>query len=357
MAYNIVPKNEKELAEVNENSAALIPMYQYIVKTFDFAQPFAFDKQYPTRVKLSRAIADDVDIPKWRELTGLTIQIGNGWRGSGSRNKGATFEDRFHTELLNYIEEGYEGITNARFVKAIEEIEALVPTNMYIANASHDGGRNTKRITTVSNKGVEQVARKVNIGEDVTDITVYLAKKGYSPETATDKLYLSLKHGNTVTFINMGVKQFIKQTEIESGAISNTAGQQILDLFGIDNERFCEVFNSYKGIKHSVAPKEYVDVTRQLATDRRFKEFLKSVIGYGYVMVHSKRSHIHVFTMDERKMNSYLSVKSAIIEYPLNGSAKRVDVKIELEGMSIKINIRASDGGVYPTHLFADKTS
>lgn len=354
MAYNIVPKSEKELVAVNENAFKLIPLYREIVKRFNYKEPFAFDKKYKDRVKLSRAFSDDFDVRFWSKETGIKVEFGNGTRGSGGINKGIAFEGQFHTDLINYISEGETAIKHLTHVPAIRQLESLIPRGMFLVNATLDGGMNQRRETNITRSGVKASAGNVDIGSVVTDITLELASKRSKNTRTVKKLYLSLKSGGIVSFINLGVKSFLKQSEIEKGVIKNIAGRQVLDLLKIDHERFCEVFNTYKGVNTRSAPKDYVDVTSKLKNDTRFNEFLKSVIGYGYVMVHKMGRTIHVFEMDKRTMDDFLKVSKVIIEYPKDGSAKRVDVKVQLSGMELNINIRSSDGGVYPSHLFAN---
>lgn len=357
MAYNIIPKSEIELAQVNEKSAGLLPLYRYIVKRSGFNEPFSFDKKYPDRVKLVRAFINDIDVKAWSLSSGVKIEFGNGSRGKGGVNKGIEFEGQFHTDLINYISDGESGIKNESHKQPIKDLEALVPAGYFMVNATLDGGLNKKRETNITKSGVKTSAGNVDIGHIVTDITLELAKKDSGNTKTAKKMYLSLKSGGTVSFINLGIKTMIKAEEIQSGEIKTKSGKELLELFGIDNKKFCDIFNTYdveKSVK--AAPKHTVDVSSKLKNNQTFNEFLKSVIGYGYIMVHKMGRKVYVFEMDEAKMNSFIKVNSAKIEYPKDGTAKRIDIKIELAGMSLNINIRSSDGGIYPSHIFANYT-
>ena len=55
--------------------------------------------------------------------------------------------------------------------------------------------------------------------------------------------YLSLKLGGTTTFFNIGVKKILTKSEIQTGMVKDKDGIKLLDMFGIDNKTFCQIFN------------------------------------------------------------------------------------------------------------------
>lgn len=99
------------------------------------------------------------------------------------------------------------------------------------------------------------------------------------------------------------------------------------------------------------------DVTSKLKRNKAFKEFMQSVMGYGYILVHqtSKRDIEYIDLMTEQAMQSFVSdIESAVVEYHVGGSAKRVNVVVKYPQIEFSINIRSKDGGTYPTHIMAD---
>ena len=69
-----------------------------------------------------------------------------------------------------------------------------------------------------------------DIGESVTDITMTID---------SGPIYLSLKLGTTTTFFNVGVRTILTPEEIKSYNIKNKDGLKLLELFGIDANKFC----------------------------------------------------------------------------------------------------------------------
>ena len=256
--------------------------------------------------------------------------------GLESGNKGNAFESYF---VKNYHE------------KFEDEIKKLYPYKTFIS-ISQDGGLNTKRPLTFSDKAItcgHIENDNYNIGRAVTDVTV---------KTDEGEIYLSLKSGSSVTFVNAGVKKLFPDAFFKGEAELTDEGKKMLDMLCIDEDKFKNVFNNYvekEGKKK--AKKEIVDIKDQLAKNDLFKKFMYSVMGYGYIMVHQIKGddveYINLLT--ENDMKKYIKdINEAYIEYPENGEAKRVDIVIKYDEIEFKINIRNKQGGVAPTHIMAD---
>lgn len=260
-------------------------------------------------------------------------------KGLASKNKGNAFEQEF---IDNFKE--YE-----------PRIREIVDYNK-IVDVSPDGSKNQKRPLTFSSGSITcGPAGSYDIGHTVTDVTLTTDEK--------KKIYLSLKYGTTVTFVNAGIKTlFTKGFFINDEPLSKNASM-LLKMLCIDTEKFKDVFNSYKvkepGKKGTRAKKESIPITSELKRNKIFKTFMKSVMGFGFILVHKNKSgdvdFIDLTTEDA--LNDFISdITEAHIEYPENGEAKRVDVIVNYPKIKFKINIRSKDGGILPTHLDADYT-
>ena len=201
-----------------------------------------------------------------------------------------------------------------------------------------------------------------NVGKIVADIVV---------PTTNENLYLSLKYGTTVTFINAGVKKIFPAQMFDSRNVDvlnkSPLAYSLLDLFKINPEKFINTFANYSEAnktKRGAVDKESVDVTN-LIDKAKLREFIMSAVGHGYIMVHQYKNDIHIYdlrTADKvknllggsRPTDADFDPISVVIKYPKNFDAKRVDVFIDYRNITFDINIRAKDGSIYPTHIMSD---
>ena len=264
--------------------------------------------------------------------------------GLASKNKGNAFEAWFiehYDDPDAHIEENVKKI--AKYNKRTGEPRA-------------DGALNQKRPLTISSGTITcGPAGDYDIGHLVTDVTVPVD----TCVTGKKEVYLSLKYGNTVTFVNAGVKTLFTKEFFEGGALKG-AGKDLLKMLSIDEKKFREVFSSYAAPddgKKKKATYNTVDVTSKLKNNATFKEFMESVMGYGYILVHqiSGTNIEYIDLMTESSMKKFISdIESATVEYPVGGSAKRVNIVVKYPSIEFSINIRSKDGGVLPTHIMAD---
>ena len=267
-------------------------------------------------------------------------------------NKGIQFERDFAQALNFYINQAGEdapGGVNPTYLQAIEKMTELLPDGFAITNVQQTGGENNKRPLHIDSKGIYCGDGSEDIGRVVSDITLKL-----QDASGRDKdVYLSLKSGDSVTFVNAGITKVLPSDEIKTGYISNPEGAQFLDMFGINNEEFCAVFNNYTGKSSKKVVKNNVDVTSQV-DKTLMNKFIRSVIGYGYILVHEGKQGVDIINMDNAKMNDLASLQNVVVSYPTEGGAKRVDVDVACNGIDIKFNMRSKSGGVDPTHIMAD---
>lgn len=346
MAYNKIPKSKAELLKI-KNGEALLFLYDKIVKDFKISDPFAFDPSVSNKVKVARSLEGGLDLKKFK-VAGWTLSFGNGSRGNaGLGNKGNLYEGELAEALNIFMQEGIESVSKHK--DAVLSICKLIPKEYYLSGVSLDGGLNQRRPLQISSSRiVVGTSSSWDIGSTVTDITLTITHK---KNKQTKKIYLSLKYGSTVTLVNAGVGKYLKESEIKQGFIQNKEGQALLELLNVENGQLCSVFNNYTG---AGSGKEVVNITSKLKHNNMFKEFIRSVIGYGYILVHKEGSKTHVLEITERVLENMLTIKHAEVQYPTNGSAKRVDVIIKMNGIDIKLVIRNKAGAVYPSHILAD---
>jgi hypothetical protein len=287
------------------------------------------------QVKIHRSLEADIDLS---ELP-MKASFGNGSRGNrGAGNRGNAFEIKL-AEDLELFARTRNLNKDYRYKNFIQSFCApyISATDIEIIS---EGALNKKRPLVISGNKV-LISGGGNIGKTVTDITFVHDGK---PE------YLSLKLGGTVTFFNIGIKKIITSKDINNYNISKK-GLALLNLFGIDETKFCDVFNSYNKNSESGEIQERPNFDK-----KRLEEFLASGIGYGYWMVHAKSAtstDIHYYYMDKNTMQNAVKVQDLTVRYPI-GKAKRIDIFIKTPVFTFKLNIRSKDGGLYPTHIMCD---
>lgn len=273
----------------------------------------------------------------------------NHWRRAMS-NKGTAFE----LEMVSVFKEYMNTLHSTNdYVNEIIEIAFKKFGTRDLVDVVHEGSKNQSRKSDFNN-GILSIKCD---GSILTDVTLYFNKNG-----TKIPLHLSAKYGGTVSFANIGIARVLPAKDIEACAESSllgklsTAGQNFLKFFNIDPLRFCKIFYNYKPeLSVKVAPKENVDVNMR---NGNMVEFLHNLIGYDYILVHKKGSHVHVKDITQQYARSLANslATNAVVAYPLNGTAKRIDIYLESDALDIKLNIRSKTGSIYPTHLMGDYT-
>ena len=306
--------------------------------------PIALDASNPNNVKVMRTIALDYDLKALSSQSGFKVSAGNGSRGGGgSKSKGFAFEDQIVSDVEKYISQGPDA--DFQFPDMMSKMHDAFLKDAKNISVRLDGAANTKRPLQVTDASMLIGGRDLNVGQRVTDVTVTADGKDY---------YLSAKFGGTVTFFNVGVSKIFTAKQFESGKFTDRSAQNILKAFGIDEDKFIEIFNSYdpRTAKRS-AKKERVDVTGKV-NKKSLQQMLLTGVGYGYWMVHQKGKKVEFYEMDKRKMMQSAKVQKVTILYPEPGSAKRLDIEVLTPRYEFKINIRNKQGGLYPSHIMAD---
>lgn len=253
----------------------------------------------------------------------------------GKENRGNAFEDQFIKDYKRFE-------PDIKKIVGYDELYGIEP----------EGRKNQHRPLKISSKSIlcsPATEGNYNIGKTVTDITL---------DTDKGPIYLSLKFGNTVTFVNAGVVPLYKS--FFSGGALSKEGELLLKMLCIDKDKFKSVFDNYvpdPDGKKKKATYEKVDVTSKLKSNKIFEKFMKSAMGHGYILVHQNEngSVDYVDLQSSTELDKFLSgLTKATVEYPTNGSAKRVNVVVKYKHIEFSLNIRNKSGGVNPTHIMAD---
>jgi hypothetical protein len=278
-------------------------------------------------------------LPEWSKI--FKGDFSGYTNGLASKNKGNAFEIDFVDNFKFYADD---------FANCV----GVDVNDLHNATLDLVGGNNNSRPLTITNKNITVGDIKTS-GDMLADVVI---------NTLDNKYNASLKCGSSVTFINCGVGKIFTRQEFnkykQTGIYEPTEeGRQLLDFFGIDHTNFADIFVNYKGTnKSKKSRKVTINVTQQAKT-KQFYEFLKSVIGYNYILVHKGNNNkVHYYNLlTEKQLNDFIGkIQSMHILYPIDGDAKRIDILLETSKLSIKFNIRSKDGGIEPTHLMSDYT-
>jgi len=347
MAYDFFPKTVEEI--INKTNALPIGKnLDEILSLFDLLisknpTPINIDLKQKNNININRALQGDFTISQIKtkaKLMSVKLKFGNGSAGNrGVNNRGNLFEPEFATAL----EKWYIGdpISDPMITKAIEDLNKTYNLKN-VKNFKVDvvGGENTRRplvfqpnIVLTNPKGSGD-----DVGKSVTDITLTADKK---------EIYLSLKLGGTTTFFNSGVKTILTKDQIQAGAITNKDGLKLLDMFGIDNQNFCKIFNEGG----------YSEIDNNAKFNRSaIAKLLESGIGYGYHIIHKFPGRIVSKKMDKTAMKKAAAIGNIKLFYGgKGGNGKRIDIVFSSSTYTFQVNIRDTQGtDGYPTRMMCN---
>jgi hypothetical protein len=283
-------------------------------------------------------------------------------KGAGA-SKGAAFEYDLEKDFKSMI----SGKNSYIYPKFMKEFEEKVLKGDNVISVDVTGKENTPRPLKFDAKGIycslKGGARTTDIGGGLADVKVKVKTK-----TGIKTLDLSAKFGSTVTFFNSGLGSgtfppsgAFPDDEFKKGQFTTKSGLAILELFGLNPKKFRDVFVNYKEktgvIKKTAAPKhkETVSVSGKRKTE--LENFLKTIIGHNYYLLHlDNKKTVHMFKMTETFLESASEITTDLtIEYPVGGSAKRIDIKLETKLYELNFNIRSKAAGItFPTHIMCD---
>ena len=267
--------------------------------------------------------------------------------GQGGGNRGNKFEDEFLKSLDCEIEclcEHTKYEDQAK--KLVELIDKEHKIKGGITKAIKEGGANKKRPLSYSG-GLYVAAggsKTKNIGSTITDITATFGGE--------KEVYLSLKFGDTLTFINSGVGRIFAVNDYKKNFDNyrDPIGREIFKMFAIDKVEFANIFNNYGKYKG-----KKVDVTGK-CNKRSIENLLQYAIGYGYWMVHAKGNKLDMFEVTESYMKKSAKLTGRVVLHygGARGSGKRLDIHCESSNYKFMFNLRNKQSGLYPSHIMCD---
>ena len=285
-----------------------------------------------------------------------TGEFGGQIKGGKKVNMGNQYEDDLTQALIDHC----SGVKVKKYPEHVNMIiDAMIkaygegPTK-----ALGEGGKNQAR--PLKKKGNNIVisaggsTTTNNIGATLTDITLTVNGK---------PIYLSVKFGDTLSFFNCGVRSSGKgklalfpEAKMKEGEIPGD-GQEYLKMFGIDQQKFIDVFANYGQGTGPTVDGHIQKTTLESSGKMALEELIASGVGYGYWMVHYTGSKLEVYEIDEDYMKRASTIVGNSVEINYGGATgkgKRIDMIFETQKYEFKFNIRNKQGGVYPTHSNGD---
>jgi hypothetical protein len=284
-----------------------------------------------------------------------TGEFGGQVKGGTKVNMGNQYEDDLTAALIAYC----SGQKPKKYVDHVDTIIGAL-TKEYgegPTKAIGEGGKNQAR--PLKKKGSNIIisaggASTLDIGSTLTDITLIIGGK---------KVYLSVKFGSTLSFFNCGVRSsggdklaLFPEAKLKAGDIP-ADGKSYLEMFGINEEKFLDVFENYGKTSGPTVPGHIADTTLSTSGKAALEDLIASGVGYGYWMCHYTGSHLHFYEIDRQYMENASTLLSNKVEVNyggVSGTGKRIDMLFETKSYEFKFNIRNKSGGVYPTHTNGD---
>jgi len=285
-----------------------------------------------------------------------TAEFGGQVKGGKKVNMGNQYEEDLTQALIDHC----SGVKVKKYPEHVNMIiDAMVKAyGKGPTKALGEGGKNQAR--PLKKKGNNIVisaggsTATNNIGATLTDITLTVAGK---------PVYLSVKFGDTLSFFNCGIRSTGKgklslfpEEKMKANVIPED-GQEYLNMFGIDEAKFIDVFANY-GTKSGPTVDNHIQDTKlDNAGKDALEELIASGVGYGYWMVHYTGSKLEVYEIDKDYMDKASTLVGSTVEINYGGATgkgKRIDMLFETKKYEFKFNIRNKQGGVYPTHSNGD---
>ena len=286
---------------------------------------------------------NSIDTIKLTELD-KTEEFG-GQTGGKRVNLGIQFEKDFYKSLICEVECSCK---HTKYEDAAKDLIQKINDEYKIKGGLSDveavGGKNQPRPLKSGNGGIVVGTGKKDIGDTITDITTVFGGE--------KNIYLSLKFGDTLTFINSGVGKIFKEADYKKhfNGYNDSIGNAIFNMFDIDKIEYANVFNKYgKGYKGK-------KVTAKNPDKSAIEDLLEYAIGYGYWMVHGKGNKVSCYEMNEAYMKKSAKITGGIeLHYGgARGTGKRLDIHCESSEYKFMFNLRNKQGGKYPSHIMCD---
>ena len=313
-----------------------------------------FTCNFPGGKGVSRRVTS-VDLYLDLEDFAKTSEFGGQIKGGKKINMGNQYEDDLTQSLIDYC----SGQTPKKYSEHVNQIVSALTEKYGSAptKAIGEGGKNQKR--PLAKKGNNIIisaggATTNNIGSTLTDITLEVDGK---------PVYISVKFGSTLSFFNCGIRSSGKgnlalfpEAKLKAGEIPDD-GRDYLEMFGIDQQKFLDVFANYGKGTGTTVENDIERTTLSPGGKKALQDMIKSGVGYGYWMCHYTGSDLNFYEIDQNYMNKAATLVGNSVEINYGGAGgrgKRIDMIFETQSYEFKFNIRNKQGGVYPTHTNGD---
>jgi hypothetical protein len=134
----------------------------------------------------------------------------------------------------------------------------------------------------------------------------------------------------------------------------NDTAKNIIEVFGIDETKFCDTFNNYP---HSGKITGYEQDVTNSCNKNAMNKLLRQMMGYGYVMVHGKGvGKVDIYEVDDAYLNKSTNIMGKITAYygGTTGTGKKVIIDCSSSLYNFQFNFRNKAGKVYPSHIMCD---
>ena len=282
-----------------------------------------------------------------------TEEFGGQPVGGKRENKGNIFERELHNRFVEILNgQVPKGLYATQALKIIE-ITSKTFGSAPMKSVLEAGANKARPLILEGGEPIIKPGVPMQHGPQLTDITLH--------HKNTKKSYLSLKFGNTLTFVNSGVaRYFFPATEMATGALTNPTGIAVLKALGIENEKFCKVFKDYGKIQGTTTVPNHIENVSNKVNKQGLHRLLTTAIGANYWMVHGKEGGIVDFWFMPGNKNAAMATITGPITLMYggkDGKGKRIDMAFSNQYFDFKLNIRNKQGGLYPSHLMVDYKS
>jgi len=316
----------------------------------EFTCNFPPGKNVPKRISSQDFQLDLEDFAK-------TSEFGGQIKGGKKVNMGTQYEEDLTQALIDYC----SGVAVKKYKDHVDMIVAAMIEKYGEGPVRAIGEGEKNQARPLQKKGGNIIisaggAATNNIGSTLTDITLIVAGK---------PVYLSVKFGSTLSFFNCGVRSSGKgklalfpEGKLKDGEIPDD-GKEYLDMFGIDYQKFLDVFANYGKSSGPTVENHITNTPLTPSGKQALVDLIKSGVGYGYWMCHYTGSQLKFYEIDQNYMNKAATLIGNSVEVNYGGASgtgKRIDMIFETQSYEFKFNIRNKSGGVYPTHTNGDYT-
>lgn len=300
-------------------------------------------------IKIPRKYKNDYDIYELRiKYPLLKIEFGNGSVNNDYRGKGGFNYEHIVNNEINR--------NNPIYCNKLSVILKNKPKFIAYFNRSS----NTRRPIKYDSKN-DKIYVSNSIGNIIADIFIVPNKSRILDIYNTKPIPISIKKGELVTFMNIGIKKILKSEEIKKYKIENKIGIKLLNILQVDIDDFIDVFTTYNINEKIPFNNKQLNISDKLIKEKLFN-FIKTCIGKDYILIHKiNKNNIKIIHIND--ILPQLMPISGYIEYgpldnkkdlSLNKNSKRVNIIINTKILQLKFNFRNKQSGVYPTHLMAD---